>query len=152
MSGNNLRRSGGMTLIEIMVAMAILAIAAIGALGYQYHSATHNRIARLEMTATRTAQLLLEDWKGTGGLSNYDPRNLNIGFTKLEDSDIYRIVIDNLPMYAKLAYTDLDYDSTAGLTLREISVIVRWRRDLSAGMPTISDGILVLTTYVRLDG
>ena len=61
-------------------------------------------------------------------------------------------VIDNLPMYAKLAYTDIAYDSTASVTLREISVIVRWRRDLSAGMPTISDGILVLTTYVRLDG
>lgn len=61
-----------------MVAMAVLAIATLGTLSYQYHSAKHSRIAKLEMTATRTAQLLLEDWKSSGG--GFGAENVSRGY------------------------------------------------------------------------
>ena len=69
------------TLIETMVAMVVLAIAALGALGYQYHAALQVRIAHAQTTGTRTAQLLLEDWKSTGGSEDYDPIALAMGFS-----------------------------------------------------------------------
>lgn len=152
MSVRMLKRSGsGMTLIEVMVAMVILAIAAIGALGYQYHAARHGNTANMEMTATRTAQLLLEDWKSSGGDSNYDPTTLGLGFEDTGESNFYRIVIDDLPMYVRLMHQDIAHDSVAGVTLREISVITRWKRDFSNLQPTSNDPSMVLTTYVRLD-
>ena len=141
----------GFTLIEAMVAMAILAIAALGALSYQYHSARHARIAKLEMTATRTAQLLLEDWKSSGGSSNYDPTNLELGFSFDDESGFYRIEVDDQPMYIRLEYKDVATDASAGVTLREISVINRWRTDFADTVPDLTNPHLVLTTYVRLD-
>lgn len=146
-------RQGGFTLVEAMVAMAVLAIASLGALSYQYHTARHAQIAKFEMTATRTAQLLLEDWKSVGGLDNYDPTDLNVGFyTDPEIDGFYRINVDGLPMYVRLRYEDIDHDDVAGVTLREISVIVRWSPDYEDGQgPQASDPHLVLTTYVRLD-
>lgn len=141
----------GFTLVEIMVAMAVLAIAALGALSYQFHCAKHARIAKLELTATRTAQLLLEDWKSNGGSSSYDPASLGMGFIYDEQSDFYEIEIDDLPMYIRLMHRDVETDESAGITLREISVIVRWRPDFSSIEPEQTHPHLVLTTYVRLD-
>lgn len=138
-------------MLEVLVAMAVLAIAALGALSYQYHCAKHSRIAKLEMTATRTGQLLLEDWKSNGGSSSYDPTSLGLGFTHDPESDFYKIVVDDLPMYIRLMYTDIDQDNTAGVTLREISVVVRWCLGFSDNEPEVNDPHLVLTTYVRLD-
>ncbi|MFA5424160.1 MAG: prepilin-type N-terminal cleavage/methylation domain-containing protein [Phycisphaerae bacterium] len=141
----------GVTLIEALVAMAILAIAALGALNYQFYSAKHAHIARLEMTATRTAQLLLEDWKSNGGSENYDPTSLGIGIVDDDESNYYRIEVDNLPMYIRLVHRDVDEDQVAGVTLREITVICRWRADFSDEAPQVSDPHLTFTTYCRLD-
>ncbi len=145
------RYERGVTLIEVMVAMVILAIAALGALSYQFHCAKHSRIARLEMTATRTAQLLLEDWKSNGGSSSYDPSTLGLGFFYDEESGFYKIEVDGLPMYIRLMHREVDTDTVAGITLREISVIARWRLDFSDDDPEAIHPHLVLTTYVRLD-
>jgi len=131
--------------------MAVLAIAALGALGYQYHCAKHSRIAKLEMTATRTAQLLLEDWKSNGGSSSYDPSSLGLGFVDGPESDFYTITVDDLLLYIRLMHRDIEQDDAAGVTLREISVIVRWRLDFSDEEPQMNHPHLVLTTYVRLD-
>ena len=62
-----------MTLLEVAVAIAVLAIASIGAINYQYHATRQGLVARSEITATRVAQLLLEDWKSRGGDETYDP-------------------------------------------------------------------------------
>ena len=144
-------RANGVTLIEAMVAMAILAIAALGALSYQYHSAEHSRIAKYEMIATRTGQLLLEDWKSNGGSLSYEPDSLGLGFHESDESGFYEIEVDGLPMYVRLMHRDLETDATAGVTLREITVITRWRPDFSEDDPDETHPHLVLTTYVRLD-
>ena len=150
MSAEHYENARGVTLLEVMVAMAVLAIAALGALSYQYHAAVHTRIASAQITATRTAQLLLEDWKSTGGSTNYDPTALELGFELQNDSN-YFINVDNLPMYINLAYQDVEHDDLAGITLREISVTTRWRKGHKQGHIAPDDPSLVLTTYVRLD-
>ena len=70
-----------LTLIEVMVATSVLVITITGALSYQYYAARDTQIARAHIAATRTAQLLLEDWMSTGGSKEYDPSTLGLGFS-----------------------------------------------------------------------
>jgi len=162
----------GVTLIEAVGAMSIMAIAAIGALTYQYHGARHARIAREQIIATRTAQLLLEDWKSTRDSSNYNPSDLGIGFSAPAaipeqftfsevpgspiNDGIYSITVDGLPMQVVLKWRDVGYDGIAEVSLRELSVIVIFeqldtenltKRSALQDMPP-----LILTTYIRIDG
>ncbi len=149
------------TLIETMVATVILAIAALGALSLQYHTAGHGRIAREQTTSTRTAQLLLEDWKSNGAAANYDPATLGLDFSpssvQPEDIDfimeynqmgsllngmLQHVTIDDVPMKALLAWKAVDTDGT--MELRQLSVIIKW--DENSDITPV-----VLTTYVRVD-
>ena len=167
------RGATALTLVEVVVAMAILAIAALGSLSYQYHAAVHSRIANAQVAATRIAQLLLEDWKSTGGSDKYKPSDLKLGFsaalsvpsdftipsglgTTLNNA-VYAITIDNLPMLVMLKYKDVAQDLIAQVTLRQVAVIARFGASSAAGGPTSIDDRLkkmppvVLTTYVRVD-
>jgi prepilin-type N-terminal cleavage/methylation domain-containing protein len=171
-SGGFIRRPcGGLTLIEAMMAMAILAIAATGALSYQYYAALHARIARAQIVATRTAQLLLEDWKSTGGSTDYDPYKLKLDFsaklsvpahwndgggagTILNDG-VYAITVDGLPMMVMLRWVDVGFDLSGVAVLRQICVIVNFgtQAALQAGSTIWPANLapIILTTYVRLD-
>lgn len=149
------------TLIETMTATVVLAIAALGALSLQYHTAGHSRIAREQTTATRTAQLLLEDWKSNSAAANYNPATLGLGFSpspvQPEDIDfvmeynqmgsllngmLQHTTIDDVPMKALLAWKAIDTDGT--MELRQLSVIIKW--DENSDITPV-----VLTTYVRVD-
>jgi len=141
----------GVSLIEVSVAVAVLAVAAIGALGYQYHATRRTILAKDKLTATRTCCLLLEDWKSTGGEDNYDPSTLDMGFTATGTADQYRTRVNGLPMVVTLGWRDLESDSDAGVTLREIRTTVRWRQDRALGTIRTSDPSFVMTTYVRRD-
>ena len=170
--------AAAVTLVEVMVAMAVLAIAAIGALGYQYYAAGQARIAQAQTTATRAAQLLLEDWKSTGGSSDYDPTSLGLGFSSdlpMPQSEAYHLpdgvysaTVDGVPMMVVLNWADVAHDSVAEVTLRQLTVGVLWTEELdknddnlgqitSAEVSHAGDDndylrtLVTLTTYVRLD-
>lgn len=165
------------TLIEVMVAMAVLAVAAVGALGYQYYAAAQGRIAHAETTATGIAQLLLEDWKSTGGSGNYNASALGLGiYSELKVSHgeavhlpegAYSITTNNVPILILLNYEDVGYDSEAEVTLRQLSVSAMWQRSSDADLNwgdivtqevaygrtdrNILRPLVTLTTYVRVD-
>jgi type II secretory pathway pseudopilin PulG len=139
------------TLLELIVATVILAIASLGALSYQYHAVKRAQNARAEIAAAQLAQLLLDDWKSTGGNEFYDPTELNLGLEQIGTDPVYRLVFNGFPMRAQLWYTDLDTDEEAGVTLREIRVAIRWRRDYKNLEPAASDPIFTSSTYVRRD-
>ena len=152
MNSNHYTNVRGITLVEVIVAMVVLTIASLGALSYQYHAAVQAKVGNSQVTATRTAQLLLEDWKSTGGSTQYKPSTLELGFEQQNDLSYgYFITVDGLPMYINLAHKDVAYDDSAGITLREISVTTRWRKDYKEGRIATDDTSLVLSTYVRLD-
>jgi type II secretory pathway pseudopilin PulG len=158
------------SLVETTVTMVVLTIAAIGALSFQYYAATQSRIAQAQTTATRTAQLLLEDWRSIGGSANYDPNSLDLGFSNFltiptgQDlsvpDGVYGITIDNVPMLITLTSNNVAYDPGAGITLRQLTVSIRWGlvlpEDIDSG-EIVSDRVesmhtlVTLTTYVRLD-
>lgn len=135
----------GVTLVEVMTATAVMAAGTIGALSFQYHASGHSKIARSQICGTRTAQLLLEDWMSTGGSEEYDPTELGLGFSS--GNGQYSITVDEVPMIVRLAWKDIDHDSEAEVTLRELSVEVEFgdEDNLEKIKPVI------LTTYVRTD-
>ncbi len=160
------RFANAVSLTEVVVAMTILAIATLGGVGYQYYAARHSRIARAEIIGTRTAQLLLEDWKSTGGSTSYNPSSLGLGFSSALsipaywsegeevgaanplNNAVYAITVDNVPMQVMLQWEDVDSDTIAKVTLRELSVTVRFvgtseNADESEYIPPV-----ILTTYV----
>ena len=59
----------GFSLIEVMVAMVVIIIGVMGAMGFRYYCVLDAKKADVQVTAARIATLLLEDWKGMGGLA-----------------------------------------------------------------------------------
>ena len=157
-------------LVETMVAMTVLTIAAVGALSYQYHAAGQSRIAQAQTTATRTAQLLLEDWRSIGGPEDYDPNALALGFSNFltmpsgqglsVPDGVYGITIDNVVMLIMLTSDEVAYDPDVGMTLRQLTVSIKWGLveaedinlgEIVSGRIESMRALVTLTTYVRLD-
>jgi len=167
--------ASALILIEVMVAMVVLAIAALGVLSYQYQAAIHARIARAQIAAMRTAQLLLEDWKSTGGSEEYDLSKLGLGFSsslKIPslwsqgegpglgsplNNSAHALTVDNLPMLVVLRWEDVAHDTIAEVKLRQLSIIVRFGEIDRGGDLTFSESYLanippvIMTTYARVD-
>lgn len=137
-----------------MVAVSITSIIALGTLCYQYHGVKHSRASQAQITATRIGQLVLEDWKSTGGDPSYDPTSLGLGFVTLTfpETGNFRLTLDNQSFYISLTRTEVDYDTVAGVWLYQIRVTIKWRNDYCPGPTTADDPEIFLTTYVRRDG
>ena len=148
----NVKRNG-FSIIEVMLAVSLTCVIALGTLGYQYFSVKHGRATDAQFMASRIAQLLLEDWKGESGDADYDPESLRLGFAAPEAGEFgsYTITLGNIPFYIDMASSDVDTDAEAGVTLRQIAITVRWRHDYTRGAIRDSDPALTFTTYVRRD-
>lgn len=162
-------RARGMTLAEVMVATVVLMVAALGSLRCQYYATGHGRTARAQIAAARVAQLLIEDWKSTGGSTEYDPFALGLGFSSARaipdgfttaaglgavlNDGVYAISIDGTPMLIMLKYLDVNEDGLAAAALRQLAVIVRFVEGGDTGDDRLVDmDPMTLVTYVRLDG
>jgi len=142
-----------------MVSVAIIVIVALGTLSFQYYSVKHNRSSEAQVAAARLGQLLLEDWKSTGGDSDYDPNTLGLGFapTTSPETAGYKITLDYQTFYIQMAQelapvsSGSNPDTVAGITLQQLSVTVSWRKDYGSGAVGSSDPTLTFTTFVRRD-
>jgi prepilin-type N-terminal cleavage/methylation domain-containing protein len=156
---NNSRKNSrlhGFTIVEVMVAMAIVIVIAMGTLSFQYNNVRQNRTSEAQTAAARIGQLLLEDWKSSGGDTDYDPNLLGLGFTYVSANN-YRITLDYQTFYINLARqlatvsSGTNPDTVAGVTLWQLTITINWRKDFGTGTTSSSDPSLVFTTYVRLD-
>jgi hypothetical protein len=156
------------TLVEVIATSVVLCIIAIGSLNFQYYATRDSKISQAQITATRTAQLLLEDWMSTGGSVDYNPGELGLGFSPIEiippkecDSlgsklrnTMFRVTIDENLLLVLLMSKDVSYDESAKITLRQLCVYVSIGKLREEDNTTqIVDHIkpVILTTYVRLD-
>ena len=74
------------------------------------------------------------------------------GLAELLKGRDQRIKVNGLPMIADLGWRDVDKDVEAGVTLREIRVILQWRQDRQlAAIDKDNDPQFVMTTFVRRD-
>ena len=147
MSVKRTKCADGLTLVEVMFAVLIIAVVALGALSYGYHGAGQIRHAREYATAVRIAYFLLEDWKASAGSVLYataapgvrTPLKLNLGGIMSfeypqEGEGIYEITVDNIPLEIKLSRPS-GYQRLIPLT-----VAVSW-----------NTGSIALTTSARID-
>ena len=160
--------AAAVSLIEVMVATVVLAMTVIGASSYQYHAARDGQIARAHMAATRTAQLLLEDWMSTGGSREYDPSTLGLGFSStisvpahfsqggggglgspIHDG-VHLVTVNDIPMIVMLTWKDIAEDTQAQVILRQLSVIVEFGEEGQTIEQLANIESVVLTTYVRI--
>jgi hypothetical protein len=159
----------GLSLVEVAVASAILVVAALGCLRCQYYAAGHGDVAGAETAAARLAQVFLVDWKSTGGATDYDPMDLNLGLSgpiavpqdfvcpsglgAILNNAVYAITLNGTPIQMMLKYTDVTQDTQATATLRQLAVVTRFTSSGNnadarlIGLPPIT-----LATYVRVDG
>ena len=166
------RPATGTTLVETMITAVVVVIASLGGLRYEYLSAKHTKIAVSQMTATRTGRLLLEDWKSTGGSSEYRPSSLGLGFSAISpfpsgftipaelnetvSDGAYSAKTDGLPMVVALRHKDVAVDLSADVKLRQLNIVVGFG-EVVDGQLTQSAGWLggiktiTLTTFVRTD-
>ena len=128
------------SLVEVMMAIAILAIAAVTASGFRYYAVVDARKADVQITGTRLASLFLYGWDGSGGYSGYGKYNLIGGDDPLDPND-YDIEYD----YDTYNPDDYEYDidepnaiTFAGLTIYD-----------DAPGPPVPDGYTVLDAGTR---
>lgn len=146
------RRAGGLTLIEVVIATTVIAIAAIGTLSYEYHGVKQMQIAKAHSGAVRIGYFLLEDWKANGGNALYatnsrgvtSPDDLDMGFRYI-GGKTYKVTVNNIPMRVTLSRPLINS------TLIPLTATVRWRRDFrdEAILPT--DPSIVLNAHARAD-
>lgn len=147
MSVKQAKCADGLTLIEVMFTVLIIAVVVLGALSYGYHGAGQIRHAREYATAVRIAYFLLEDWKASAGSALYaaaapgvrNPLDLNVnGIISFkyppEGEGIYEVTVDNIPLQIKLSRPS-GYQRLIPLT-----VAVSW-----------NTGSIALTTNARID-
>ncbi len=73
MDTRQLKRSKGMSLIEVMIAIAVLAVVMVGSLMHRYYTTLDEKEAEEQTAAARIATLLCESWRGVKGAEDYDP-------------------------------------------------------------------------------
>jgi type II secretory pathway pseudopilin PulG len=149
---------GAFTILEIMIAITIFIVAALGTSAYRYGAALNARRADLQTSAVRTAVLLCESWNGTGGAASFHPaetfgKELTIsegdgpeepdGFTLLGS---YEIFVEGTEYYY---YATLSWQNI-GTDLRALSVIVNWDQSgQDTGSFVNANKSYRLTTYVE---
>jgi hypothetical protein len=141
-------KRSGLTLVEVVLAAAILMVALVGGMAYRYYATLDARKADIMMTASRNAMMLLESWRGAGGgdlgtgNGQFDPTSLtSTGFTITStgagpgvppssgfiNPGNYKITTDNVVYYVTLSIQP----TVAGVTPKALNVRICWRMDRS---------------------
>lgn len=164
---NQRKRNAGLTLIEIMVAAAVIVVAIIGAIGFRYYCVLDARKANVQITATRIGLTLLEGWNAMGArlptdpANGFDPMSLPAVSSQLQIfSDVgpdvppgfnsfgsYLVVVDGAYYYATLSYCDEPSND-----LRILNVSVAWPQDYPIGKFSSDDRAVRFTTKANLPG
>ena len=144
-----------MTLLEIMIATAVLLIVVLGTSGVRFNTALNSRKAESQIAAGRIGSLLCESWRGFLGNTLYDPvasLNPEVNITKVEngpsvssgytEQGCYKYIIDDLNFYTTLSWQDVSPG------LRILNVNIAWdQRDYGSATFADTDKTISLTTY-----
>jgi len=150
------RFSRGLSIIETVIAIVIIALAVLGTISLRYQSTLDTRRAEVGTAASRVALMLTETWRGLQGSETFNPlallsTELEIqtgggpaepnGFTLLGN---YLVELKNVSYYTTLSYKDINS------SLRALNVTVAWeQRGTEDAALDGSDKTFILTTYAE---
>jgi prepilin-type N-terminal cleavage/methylation domain-containing protein len=148
------KQNKGLTLVEVMAALVVALVIAIGVMSYQYACAQHARKTDVRVTASRIGLLFLESWVAAGGIDDvgiYDPSDrLDLGEPPLNNyiSDVdlsevpglgttfrsYGVFTNGTWFWVKLTFNE---ENPAGQVypIRELGVSIAWSLDY--GSPSL---------------
>jgi prepilin-type N-terminal cleavage/methylation domain-containing protein len=162
MTAKRLKSAGAFTLVEVMAAILILAVAVLGTSGYRYYSALDARKAAMRTTAAGIGLLLCENWRGIQGSETYDPTayfGSGLAITASPDSSTLESNYKNAGFALLGAYTIVangnNYDVVlswrdVNAGLRALNVVVAWElpsRTTPASKDYSAQKSFKLTTY-----
>ena len=157
---NNKKHKSGFTLIEIAISVLIIMVLATGAMGYQYYSVRDVRLSEIQTTAARISMLLLEGWKGDGGVSDFDPVSVfsseitidtsATGPTIPEDGDgmsmtlldYYEIEVEEVYYYMTLSWS-----AASSQEPRVLNATIAWRPDYTQGTLQGDEAFVQYSTF-----
>ena len=149
------RPVAGFTLVEVMIAAAIVPIVVLGAFAYRYNAALDTHKAQRYTTAARVAMTLCESWSAAEDAETFNPARLTsppeltvaasragpetlAGFTALGK---YVIDIDSANYYAALSWKNVS-------GVRALNVVIAYQQaGHEAGTFSDADRTFRLTTY-----
>ncbi len=134
-----LHQRPGLTLIEVLVSLLIVAVAVVGSMMYRYYSASSARIADVHAGAGRVGLLILEGWKGAAGRTDYNPAvsvgtevlgSPDISISKIGTTDEYLVQLTggtDSSYYALLSYNDdVNGDGSIDPGIRKLIIAVTY--------------------------
>ena len=151
-----MKRPRGLTLIEVLLAMIVVSIAALGTTQFRYQAALDARRADVQILASRTALLLLESWRGNNGAAADNPV-ANLGsLIGIETSgsgptlpggstllNKYQITAGGLTFYATMSWKD------PGANFRVLNVILAYHDRGQASSYSEMNKTIQITNYVN---
>ena len=145
----------GLSLVDAMVALAILSVGVMAATNYRYYAALDARKATMHTTAARIGQMLCESWRGVEGAETYDPTiylGSDLGITTSAGPDkpgdftllgSYAVQLNGVDYYVTMSWKDV-YSG-----LRALNVVVAWvQREQVGSNIADTDKSFKLTTYM----
>jgi len=158
-------RSRGLTLIEVMVALALVIVAVLGAMSFRFFCALDARKADVHVNASRLGLLLLEGWRGAGGETTFDPAILEdtagdlditpgqgvdplAGMTQLGK---YQVKLRKTEGFDVYYYVTLSYKDDFPIpNLRTLNAIVFWPKQYPDGGYGAGEGRSIsMSTYAN---
>lgn len=149
------RLRSGISLIEAMNAIAILAIAVIGASAYKFCATMDAQKAETYITSARIGHMLCESWCGLQGAENYDPAThlgSGLAITQSDGPDAppgftsigtYELLLNDVVYHINMSWKNVNTD------LRALNVVLVWPQRVH-GQSEIeqADKSFELTTYI----
>lgn len=136
--------------MEVVVALLVFAITALGSAYYRYATILDVEEARDELAAADLAVMLIETWQGAAGASTFDPRStlgahLSLSAVEGETGPAgYRLLGTYDVTVSDRSYQSTLYWKDVMTDLRELGATVTWSRNSAEAEQSYQ-----LTTYVR---
>ncbi|UCC22368.1 MAG: prepilin-type N-terminal cleavage/methylation domain-containing protein [Planctomycetota bacterium] len=122
MTINQIKRSSGFSIVEVMVSAVILLVALLGASEYRYHTTLDAKKAARRAEAARVGLVLCESWRGVDGDETYDPMAHLSGTMTIE-----------VPSVGESGYEEFDYLSSSDPTPADFTELGRYKVESSQG-------------------
>jgi prepilin-type N-terminal cleavage/methylation domain-containing protein len=139
------RKKSGLTLVEVMVVVLIIAVAVIGAMGFRFYCVRDAKLSDVQANAARIGSMILDNWKARGGDASYNPYthfatfSSQLNIPKANDKAVgnagntYQIqdVANSVWYDVALSTAPVTYTSTTGgitITLTALKASISWRQ------------------------